>query len=132
MIEILGYIAQALFIAATSAQALKSYRDGHSEGVSHGLIWMSVTGFTIMITYVIIKIGFDPVLMFGYMGQALFCLTIGWYKYFPRKLVVRELRDDPIPVNTDYQIPPDAKAWVWNEEKACWVGIDSVEKVEGK
>lgn len=85
MAEIAGLIAQALFIMASGAQAKKSFSDGHSEGVSHGLIWMLLVGFLIMIWYVLSFIGGNLVLLSGYVGQLFFCLIIGKFKYFPRE-----------------------------------------------
>jgi uncharacterized protein with PQ loop repeat len=85
LIDLLGYSAQGLFILASAAQALKAYQDGHSDGISHGLVWSLTIGFIFMMIYLAVKLSFDPVLMFGYIGQLAFCLIIAKYKYFPRK-----------------------------------------------
>lgn len=138
VIKVLGYVAQALFVSASIAQARKSWTEGHSEGVSHGLIWMLTIGFSLMMTYVVKTIGFDPVLMLGYMGQTLFVLVTAKYKYFPRKqrnVVV--INDKEIDV-TDMEQQDiqdlaqkvfetgEPQMWVWDEGKGQYV--DAKEK----
>ena len=138
IVDFLGYIAQGLFIVASAAQARKSYIDGHSEGVSHGLIWMLTIGFGCMMIYVVQKIGFDPVLLSGYVGQALFCIIIGRYKYFPRKqnnsftvngekidlpdgLTQEQIEAAAIKSMENHGIPEEL--WVWDEGKAQYINV---------
>lgn len=84
-LAILATIAQILFVAATLMQALKVAKEGHADGISHGLIFMLTLGFFIMMWYTIEVLNSDPVLLGGYIGQGLLFLIIGKYKYFPRR-----------------------------------------------
>lgn len=129
-VNIFGYVAQFLFIFASLAQARKSYVEGHSEGISHGLIWSLIVGFVCMMYYVISKIGFDFVLMSGYIGQLTFCLVIAKYKYFPRKSVVslpRGLTQEQIEaaalatMTTNVNAGMPEELWVWSEEKGQFI-----------
>jgi len=81
----LGYLATALFIIASLFQMIRSVKEGHSKGVSHGMIWLLITGFIIMCFYVPFHLGWDGVLMTAYIGQLLIWSVIGKYKYFPKQ-----------------------------------------------
>lgn len=84
MIEALGSIATTLFLIATAFQTVKVMRDGHANGLSHVLIWMMLVGFSIMCLYVPLVIGWNDVLMVGYIGQLIMFLVMAKFKYFPR------------------------------------------------
>lgn len=86
LIDSFGTIATILFISGTVFQAYKSYKDGHSESMSYGLLWSWFLGLFLMLTYVIFKIGFDPILIVNYLGQLTMVMIIKRYKYFPRKV----------------------------------------------
>ena len=85
MIEYLATFATGLFLLGTASQTLRSIVDGHSDGVSHGLIWMLLVGFSIMIYYVINVLNSNPILLSGYIGQFLLISIVARYKYFPKK-----------------------------------------------
>jgi len=84
MIESLGVVATILFCLATLAQTIKSYREGHSDGVSHGFIWMLSMGFTLMSIYVVNTTGWDWILLSSYWIQLLLFGIIIKYKYWRR------------------------------------------------
>ena len=84
VVEWLGWIASGLFVSATAAQALTSYKNGHSEGVSHWLLWKLMVGFAFASTYVLVTIGWDWVLMSSYILQAFFWGVVIRYKYWRR------------------------------------------------
>lgn len=88
MIEVLGYFSQFLFVAASASQALRSFRDGHSDGISHGLLWSLAIGFTIMIYYTIFVINTNMVLLLGYIGQVIMWSVVGYFKYLPKKKTI--------------------------------------------
>ena len=83
-VEIIGWIGSLLFAFCGLPQAIKSYRDGHSDGISHGLIWMWLIGEILMQVYVFIKHGFDMPLMVNYWVNTLFVVIILKYKYWRR------------------------------------------------
>lgn len=84
MIENLAYLASFLFVTATAAQAIKCWKDGNADGLSHILIWKLIVGFSIMTIYTVEVLNCDPVLMFAYTGQLSLFMIITKYKYFPR------------------------------------------------
>jgi uncharacterized protein with PQ loop repeat len=85
MIKYFGIIASILFILATVGQVVKSIRDGHSQGISHILIWTLLVGFVLMTIYVISEIGWDSALLSSYILQFILWMITARYKYFPRK-----------------------------------------------
>lgn len=87
VVSLLGSLASLLFILATAAQSYKSYKDGHSAGISSGLIWMLLIGFICMTTYVISTIGFDLIMLSSLITQSLLWVVVAKYKYFPRAFV---------------------------------------------
>lgn len=86
MIEIIGWIAGILFAFCGLPQALKSFRDGHSDGISYGLIYMWLGGELLMQYYVLIKHGLDMPLLVNYWINSIFVVIILKYKHFPRKV----------------------------------------------
>lgn len=85
MIDYFATIATCLFLVGTAVQSFKSYMDGHSKGISHGLIWMLLSGFVIMTFYTIMRLNSNPILLGGYIGQFILIAIVARYKYFPRK-----------------------------------------------
>ncbi len=85
MIESLATIAQFLFLFGTISQARKCAKDGHADGLSHGLIWQLMVGFVIMTVYTIEVLNANPILLIGYIGQLLLFSIIVKYKYRPRQ-----------------------------------------------
>ena len=85
MIDYLAVFATCLFLAGTGFQMLRSISDGHSKGVSHGLIWMLIVGFVLMTYYVVERLDSNLILLGGYLGQLLMMSIIAKFKYFPRK-----------------------------------------------
>ena len=85
LVSSLGTFATSLFIIAAASQALKSYRDGHSRGVSHGLVISLLIGFSCMLVYIPVKVGWNWLLMTGYIGQLAAISVVAKYKYWERK-----------------------------------------------
>jgi len=92
MIEYFGITATILFCIATGVQACKSMYDGHSKGISHGLIWMVLIGFFLMTIYVIDKVGYDLILLSSYGVQGFLWAIIAKYKYFERDDIWIEIK----------------------------------------
>jgi uncharacterized protein with PQ loop repeat len=84
VVEALGTVATTLFLLATAMQTAKVMRERHARGLSHGLIWMMLAGFTMMSIYVLMAIGWNTVLMTGYIGQLIMFGVITKFKYFPK------------------------------------------------
>lgn len=83
-VEILGWIGATAFAISGVPQMIKSIREGHSSGVSHGLIWLWLTGEAAMLLYTTLKYS-DVILLTNYIANLIFVGVIAWYKYFPRK-----------------------------------------------
>ena len=86
-IEVFGYIGAALFAFCGLPQAIKSYRDGHAEGLAHLFLWMWFFGEVLTITYVYAKHGPDLPLIGNYSFNLILVIFIMRYKYFPRTLI---------------------------------------------
>ena len=65
MIQILGVVGALILALASLPQALKSIVDGHSNGLSHGLLWMWFVGEILMLIYSIMQ--FDIVYLLNYL-----------------------------------------------------------------
>ena len=84
MIETIGWIGAALFALCGAPQAYLSYKQGHSDGVSHGLLWMWFWGEVLTMIYVFVKHGLDLPLMMNYTINIIFVMVIIKYKYWRR------------------------------------------------
>lgn len=81
--EIIGLIGAFAFAISALPQAWKSYDEGHSRGVSAGLLWLWLIGevFTLIYTLPLWKI---PLLL-NYGGNLVLLLIIMYYKYYERE-----------------------------------------------
>ena len=79
--QIIGSIA---FAICGLPQAIKSIKDGHSDGISWGFLVLWIIGEVSTLVNVIIL---DPmfILDFTYSGSILFITIIIWYKLFRRR-----------------------------------------------
>jgi len=84
MIELIGWTAGILFALCGAPQAIKCWRDGHGQGLSHAFVWMWVVGEVLMQVYVFGKHGWDMPLLVNYWVNTVFVLVIMKYMYFPR------------------------------------------------
>lgn len=78
MLDIIGWIGSACFAICAIPQALKSYRDGHSDGISWAFLSLWLTGELCMIIY-ILPTGDGPLLV-NYFGNLACLLVILRYK----------------------------------------------------
>lgn len=82
--EMFGWISGLLFFLCAIPQAIKSYRDGHSEGVSSGLLWLWLGGEIAGIIYALSPL--QPPLILNYLSNVIFVSVVAWYKAFPRRV----------------------------------------------
>jgi len=87
-----GWISAIAFGICGLPQAIKSYRDGHSMGVSHGLIILWLIGELAGIVYAIHLMA-TP-LIFNYIFNTIFVGVILRYKYFAREKKCRDLEKE--------------------------------------
>ena len=82
MTEIFGWIGAVCFAICGIPQAYKSYKDGHSRGISNGLLTLWMIGEISMVIYILPK--GDAPLLLNYFGNILSVGTIIYYKVKPR------------------------------------------------
>lgn len=86
-IDIIGTVAAIAFAVCGLPQAIKSYREKHSDGMSMSFILLWLLGEVCMITYVVAKVP-DVILLVNYVGNLLFVWIIFYYKLFPNEKIV--------------------------------------------
>jgi len=80
--ELLGWIGSLAFAICGLPQAILSYKQGHSAGISWGFISLWAIGEVLTLIYVFDK-GHPP-LIFNYVGNLIFVGIILRYKIWPR------------------------------------------------
>ena len=83
-IELIGWIGSILFCFCGAPQAWKSYKDGHSRGISHGFLWMWGLGEVLTLIYVILSLRLSLPLITNYVVNLIFITIIFKYKYWER------------------------------------------------
>lgn len=84
-VEVLGWIGAFVLGGCAGPQALKSWRDGHSEGLSLAFLFFWFVGEILMIVYNLEHLGNDVALSFNYGLSLFFLFFIVRYKVCPRK-----------------------------------------------
>lgn len=82
MIEIIGWIGSFMLAVCGFPQAWLSWKQGHSNGVSSGLLWLWGGGEILTLGYVI-ALNSAP-LTFNYVCNLISISIIVWYKVRPR------------------------------------------------
>ena len=82
--ETLGFVGAALLAMCALPQAIKSYRDGVTYGLSTTFLWTWYVGEIIMLYYVYTTISDEGPLFCNYLFNTLLLTVILYYKYFPR------------------------------------------------
>lgn len=81
--EIIGWIGAIAFGLSAVPQAYKSFKEGHSFGISSGLIVLWLIGEIATLIYVW-PTGKLPLIV-NYMANLIFVGIIAYYKLFPTK-----------------------------------------------
>ena len=82
MTQLFGWISSIAFGICAIPQAMMSYKDGHSNGMSNGLLTLWMIGETTGLMY---AVGLNELpLMLNYGANALFVGVVMHYKFFPR------------------------------------------------
>lgn len=87
-LDIIGWIGCISFAVSSVPQTIKSFKDGHSNGIASGMILLWLLGEFAMLTYTVIKYT-DVALLTNYVLNLVFIAPIAWYKVFPRKINVK-------------------------------------------
>ena len=80
--EIIGWIGGIMLALCTVPQAIQSYRQKHSLGISKLFLGMWLAGELLTATYVFPKHNYP--LLFNYAVNVVCLVIIGWYKYRPQ------------------------------------------------
>jgi uncharacterized protein with PQ loop repeat len=83
-IEILGWLASALLSICGLPQAIQSFKQKHSHGLSWGFIALWGFGELFQIIYVIIKM--QPPIIFNAFLNLVIIFVIVYFKIYPKKL----------------------------------------------
>ena len=84
MLDTIGLLGVLFFAACAVPQAILSYRQGHSEGLSVVFLLLWTFGEIFTLIYVFAKLQ-DLLLMINYAGNLVLLSIIWRYKLFPRK-----------------------------------------------
>ncbi len=81
-LEIVGWIGSILFAICGIPQALQSYKQKHSHGISKAFLMMWLAGELLTMAYIFPKQ--DYPLLFNYSVNIACLAVICWYKYRPK------------------------------------------------
>lgn len=84
MLNLIGWIGAICLAVSGIPQAYLSWKQGHSKGISSGLLWLWMIGITFTLVYVLFNLGFVAVLVLNYTLNIIFVGIIIKYKYWPR------------------------------------------------
>jgi uncharacterized protein with PQ loop repeat len=85
MVEAIGIIGAIAFALSPAPQSYKCWKQGHSHGFSHTMLWLWLVGEVCTIIYVALSLGWVPILLLNYAFNLLCLSVIMWYRYIPRK-----------------------------------------------
>ena len=80
--DAIGWLGSILFALCGLPQAIKSYKEKHSNGLAWGFLLMWLWGEIFTFAYVLPKM--DYPLLANYVVNFLFLIVIIWYKLFPK------------------------------------------------
>lgn len=83
MLETIGWIGATALAVSALPQAVQSVRQGHSHGVSRGLLWLWLVGEVCCLVYVSGTSRSAP-LELNYAANMLLVGIVAWYSYRPR------------------------------------------------
>lgn len=84
MKDVFGFLMMVCLAICGFPQALKSFQDGHSKGVSSGFLYLWLIGEICGLTYILLD-EFNFYLVGNYIVNLLFIFVILRYKYFSRE-----------------------------------------------
>jgi uncharacterized protein with PQ loop repeat len=84
MIETIGWIGAICFSICALPQAIKSYRDKTSEGISHAFLLLWLIGEILTLAYVVLTTVQMPLIV-NYVFNLICLFVILYYYYMPTK-----------------------------------------------
>ena len=83
IVELIGYVGAACFAICAVPQALASWRQGHSNGISWMFLLLWTVGEVLTLAYIVATTA-QPPLLINYTANLLCLCTILWYRAKPR------------------------------------------------
>jgi uncharacterized protein with PQ loop repeat len=83
MVELIGWVGSICFAICALPQALQSYRQKNSNGISWGFLLLWLIGEILTLAYVTLTTVQLP-LITNYVLNFLFLVVILWFKIFPK------------------------------------------------
>jgi len=83
LIKTVGWLGSFCLAICGIPQAFKSYKQGHSKGVSSLFVWLWFIGESSYLIYIPMQLGWDLPVMFNIIFNFLCCLVILKFIYFP-------------------------------------------------
>ena len=118
-VEFIGWSAAILFSICGIPQAVKCYREGRADGMSHLFVWAWFLGEVLMITYVLLKHGFDGPLLTNYVFNIFAILFIMRYLYFPR-VVLPQLLELNFCAQVPQTLTTESPGDLWDPPDDIW------------
>ncbi len=84
MSEMFGWAGSLLLSVCSIPQAVLSWKQGHSDGISPYMIWLWGAGMFATLLYVISKHDLPLIINYSFNLVAVWSV-IAWYKHFPRR-----------------------------------------------
>jgi uncharacterized protein with PQ loop repeat len=81
----IGTVGTICFSLSGLPQAIKSFKDGHSNGLANGTLWLWLIGEAAMLIYSVHFYTKDFVLITNYVVNFVLVSIIFKYKYFKRQ-----------------------------------------------
>jgi len=94
MADFVGWVGSVLLAVCGAPQAIQSFRQGHSRGISPWFLAFWLVGELSYVYSTAAKFGFVGWLVFNYVGNIVFVLVIIYYALFPRGRVMITEREE--------------------------------------
>jgi uncharacterized protein with PQ loop repeat len=85
MWELFGFVSAFCFIICGIPQVIQCIKQGHSEGVAPGFMWIWLLGEVALIVYAIFGLAWNIPLLLNAFFCLVVCSIILKYMYYPRK-----------------------------------------------
>jgi len=83
MIESFGWLGGLLLATCGAPMAWQSHKQGHSDGIAKGFLWMWFWGEIFVLIYVLPQLLYPLIINYGF--NIVLVLIVLKYKYYPRK-----------------------------------------------
>jgi len=93
-IDVLGWIGSLCLACCAVPQAILSRKQGHSNGISNGLLWLWSLGEFFTLWYLLLQPHdkWNWPLIVNYTANIVFIGIVIWYKVFPRETLAYSIK----------------------------------------